>query len=106
MLPDMTRFNLANVVHFDIVKAANQFGVSKELQRFYQAEILVPSPVPPHLILFPDDAELKVPARKAGGEMHKSKLPELVSEELCKAMRSKYSSSTSKSSSTKSCFFN
>jgi len=34
-----------SVVHFDIVKAENQFGVAPELQRFYQAEVLVPSPV-------------------------------------------------------------
>jgi hypothetical protein len=99
---DAVRSSSPNVVHFDVVKAANQFGVAPELRRFYQAEILVPSPVPPDLILFPDDAELIVPARKAkGGEMPKSKLPEMVSAELCKARRSsKSSSSTSKSSST------
>jgi hypothetical protein len=38
-----------------VVKAANQFAVVPGLRRFYQAEVLVPSPLPPHLIVFPDD---------------------------------------------------
>jgi len=33
------------------VKAKSHFDVPEELRRFYQAEVLVPSPVPPHLIV-------------------------------------------------------
>ena len=40
-------------MRFDIVKAKNQFQVSSSLRHFYQAEVLVPSPIPPHLIVFP-----------------------------------------------------
>ena len=43
------------VIRFDVVKAASQYGVRVALRRFYQAEVLVPSPIPPHLIEFPDD---------------------------------------------------
>jgi hypothetical protein len=39
------------------VKAKNQFAVEKALQPLYQAEVLVPSPVPPHLIKFPDESK-------------------------------------------------
>jgi len=42
-----------NVVRFDLVKARNQFAVPVEVRHFYQAELLVPSPVPPELIPFP-----------------------------------------------------
>ena len=42
-----------DIVRFDIVKAKNQFQVSASLRHFYQAEVLVPSPIPPHLIVFP-----------------------------------------------------
>ena len=42
------------VVRFDIVKAKNQFQVMPSLRHLYQAEVLVPSPIPPHLIVFPD----------------------------------------------------
>ena len=44
------------VVRFDIVKAKNQFQVMPSLRHLYQAEVLVPSPIPPHLIVFPDSA--------------------------------------------------
>ena len=47
-----------DVIRFEVVKAATQFDVEKELARFYQAEVLVPSPVPPELIIFPSDAAL------------------------------------------------
>jgi hypothetical protein len=40
-------------VHFDVVRAKKQEDVEKGLQKFYQAEVLVPSPIPPHLIDFP-----------------------------------------------------
>ena len=36
-----------DVIRFDVVTAKSQFDVPKELVRFYQAEVLVPSPVPP-----------------------------------------------------------
>ena len=42
------------VVRFDVVKAKDQFAVPTELKHFYQAEVLVPSPIPPNLILFND----------------------------------------------------
>ena len=42
-----------DVVRFNVVKAKNQFQVSRIQRHFYQAEVLVPSPVPPHLIVFP-----------------------------------------------------
>ena len=68
-----------DVVRFDIVKAANQFAVVRELQRFYQAEILVLSPVPPDLIMFPDD----VVASSARGKP-KPKLPTTVSKSFAR----------------------
>ena len=43
----------ARVVRFDVVKKKNQFEGASTLQKFYQAEVLVPSPMPPHLIDFP-----------------------------------------------------
>ena len=45
-----------DVVKFDVVRAKDQFAVPTELKRFYQAEVLVPSPLPPELIVFPTDA--------------------------------------------------
>ena len=39
-----------NIVRFDVVKAKTLYDVAPELRRFYQAEILVPSPLPAHLI--------------------------------------------------------
>ena len=41
-------------VRFDVVKAKTQFDVAEPLRQFYQAEALVPSPIPPDLIIFPD----------------------------------------------------
>ena len=46
--------NNPKIVHFDVVKAKSQFDVDPELKRFYQAEVLVLSPIPPHLIVFPE----------------------------------------------------
>ena len=86
---DAVQSSSPSVVHFDIVKAANQFRVATELQRFYQAEVLVPSPVPPELIVFPDDVAPKVSAKS------KPKLPKSASTVLCKARRSMSTSSTS-----------
>ena len=42
-----------SIVRFDVAKKKSQFDVAPALQRFYQAEVLVPSPIPPHLIDFP-----------------------------------------------------
>ena len=42
-----------SIVRFDLVKAA-QYDVVKPLRQFYQAEVLVPSPLAPDLILFPN----------------------------------------------------
>jgi hypothetical protein len=84
-----------DVVRFNIVKAPNQFGVKAELQRFFQAEVLVPSPVPPNMIVFPNDVA------PSANEEPKPKLPKTVSTVFCKAKRSKVSSSsTSEPSST------
>jgi ssDNA thymidine ADP-ribosyltransferase, DarT len=43
-----------SIVHFDVVKEKSHFAVDPLLRHFYQAEVLVPSPIPPHLIVFPD----------------------------------------------------
>src|SRR6185437_9459858 len=45
---------MLQMIRFDVVKAKNQFAVHHSLKRYYQAEVLVPSPVPPHLIVFPN----------------------------------------------------
>ena len=39
------------LIRFDVVKAKSHFDVPAQLRHFYQAEVLVPSPVPPHLIV-------------------------------------------------------
>jgi hypothetical protein len=41
------------IIRFDVVQQKDQFAVAPELKKFYQAEVLVPSPIPPHLITFP-----------------------------------------------------
>ena len=41
------------IVRFEIVKACSQRDVPVEERPFYQAEVLVPSPLPPHLITIP-----------------------------------------------------
>jgi hypothetical protein len=58
-------------VHFDVVRAKKQGDVKKALQRFYQAEVLVPSPIPPHLIVFPSKpvALFMVPASSQQAEV-------------------------------------
>ena len=57
-----------SIVRFDVVRAKNQGDVEKELQRFYQAEVLVPSPIPPHLILIPNKpvAQFVKPVKQVG----------------------------------------
>ena len=82
-------------MRFDIVKAPNQFALKADMQRFYQAEVLVPSPVPPNMIIFPDDVA------PSANEKPKPELPKTVSTVFCKARRSKVcTSSTSEPSST------
>ena len=44
-----------DVVRFEIVKAKSYFAVPELLRHYYQAEVLVPSPLPPHLITFPSN---------------------------------------------------
>jgi hypothetical protein len=46
---DAVRSNSPKIVHFNVVKAKDQFAVPPEMKCFYQAEVLVPSPVPPTL---------------------------------------------------------
>src|SRR5689334_22996662 len=46
------------VVRFDIVKAKSSFEVPELLR---QAEILIPSPLPPHLISFPTQKVSRAP---------------------------------------------
>jgi len=54
MPPAMMLLSGTNLTfRFDIVKAKKVLHVPDTLQRFYQAEVLVPSPLPPHLIVFP-----------------------------------------------------
>ena len=50
---DATVSQHPDVVRFDVVKEASCFAVPELLRRFYQAEVLIPSPLPPHLIMFP-----------------------------------------------------
>ena len=45
-----------SIVRFDVVRAKTVFDVAVDLQRFYQAEVLVPSPLPRHLIIIPSKA--------------------------------------------------
>ena len=96
---DAVQSSSPSAVRFDVVKAANQFAVTAELRRFYQAEVLVPSPVPAHLIVFPDDDD----AEPCSSEKLKLKVLKTENAESCKAKRSSMcSSSTSLSSSTAS----
>jgi len=60
---DVVKSANPDVVRFDIVKAKSQFEVKQDLRHYYQAEVLVPSPIPPHLIEFPVPAADQKPAR-------------------------------------------
>ena len=42
-----------DIVRFEIVKAKSCFAIPELLRHFFQAEVLIPSPLPPHLIVFP-----------------------------------------------------
>ena len=53
---DAVQSTSPTVVHFDVVKAENQFAVAPEQMHFYQAEVLVSSSsAAAHLIVFPED---------------------------------------------------
>ena len=41
-----------SIVRFDVVKAKTQYDVVKPLRQFYQAEVLVPSPIARTLFYF------------------------------------------------------
>ena len=51
--------DLPDVVRFDTVKAKNYFDIPELLRHYYQAEVLVPSPLPAHLISFPSKRRKK-----------------------------------------------
>ena len=51
-------------MRFDVVRAKTVFDVAVDLQRFYQAEVLVPSPLPRHLIMIPSKAAKMPPKKK------------------------------------------
>ena len=101
---DAVQSTSPTVVHFDVVKAENHFALAPEQVHFYQAEVLVPSPLPPHLIVFPEDQKATVlpkrtgPATRnisasnraaetnpAGGELPKPELPRVERAELCES---------------------
>jgi len=74
-----------SIVRFDVVKKKSQFEVVPALQKFYQAEVLVPSPIPPHLIDFPSKP-IKLPNKKKGTSLKTNattKVPE-ASKTVCK----------------------
>ena len=52
-----------SIVRFDVVRAKTVFDVAPDLRRFYQAEVLVPSPLPRHLIIIPSKP-VKMPKKK------------------------------------------
>ena len=104
-----------SIVRFDVVRAKTVFDVAVDLQRFYQAEVLVPSPLPRHLIIIPSKA-VKMPPKKKpasrgnelksaaaeGGDLSVSEPTIAESAVVCEARRSSKSSSTSMSFSTTS----
>ena len=52
-----------SIVRFDVVKAKKVFDIAPDLRRFYQAEVLVPSPLPRHLIVIPSTSA-RMPSKK------------------------------------------
>jgi len=69
------------VVHFDVVRAISQFEVPLKERRFYQAEVLVPSPIPPEFIIFPVKTQCVKPPPGAL-EMGKILSPDVVESAL------------------------
>ena len=43
-----------DIVRFDVLQAKSYFDVPELLRKHFLAEVLVPSPIPPHLISFPE----------------------------------------------------
>jgi hypothetical protein len=102
-------------VRFDVVKAKTAFDVAPDLRRFYQAEVLVPSPLPRHLIIIqarkdaqeeapsvPDAATEIKSAAVEGGDLSVSEPTIAECAMVCEARRSSKSFSTSVSFSTSS----
>ena len=42
-------------IRFDAVKQQSAFALPTSLRKFYQAEVLIPSPIPSELIIFPKE---------------------------------------------------
>ena len=61
-----------SIVRFDVVRARSMFDVALDLQRFYQAEVLVPSPLPRHLIIIPSKPVKIRQKRLASGASNKT----------------------------------
>ena len=72
---DAVQSTSPTVVHFDVVKAVNQFAVPIQERHFYQAEVLVPSPLPPDLIVFPEDQKAKPVKKIPGHAVRKNPVP-------------------------------
>jgi len=78
------------IVRFDIV-GKPYFEIDDSLKPFYQAEVLVPSPLPPHLITIPAPMKLRkkavkvncIPPRAESGQVEstKPKIPASVKKE-------------------------
>ena len=94
---DAVQSTSPSVVHFNVVKAESHFAVAPEQGHFYQAEVLVPSPLPPHLIVFPEDQKAtkrtgpatskistshRAESKTEGGELPKLELPRVERAEL------------------------
>ena len=48
-------------VRFEVVKASSHFRVAELLRKYYQAEVLVPGIIPPHLIMIPNKRSKPIP---------------------------------------------
>ena len=73
---DAITSNSPDIIRFDVVKAKSQFDVEKHLVHFYQAEVLVPSPLPPDLIIFPTKSDATNVHPPAAATARPAKLPE------------------------------
>jgi hypothetical protein len=54
-----------DIVRFENAKAESMFSVPELVRPYYQAEVLVPSPLPPHLIVFPRQPKSKLRKEKS-----------------------------------------
>ena len=71
-----------DIVRFEIVKATSCFAVPELLRHFFQAEVLVPSPLPPHLIVFPSQKASKSKERTRKNRIEKEQKGQHGSVEL------------------------